>query len=189
MTHAANINRREFIKEAAAGLTVARSLAAERASTVGAAAADAPLAPNLWVTIAADGAITIVSPAAELGQGTFTTLAIVLADELDADWSKVTPGFPPVWDEKTYGNPEFFNFLHTVASMATRGYFKPMRIAGAQARRVLLDAVAAKWGVPVRELATEPSMVVHRASGRRIGYGDIAAFAQAPAELPRLDDI
>ena len=188
MTHAANINRREFIKEAAAGLTLALTIAADPASTIGAAAADAPLAPNLWVTIAADGAITIVSPAAELGQGTFTTLAIVLADELDADWSKVTPGFPPVWDEKTYGNPEFFNFLHTVASLATRGYFRPMRIAGAQARRVLLDAVAAKWGVPVRELATEPSMVVHRASGRRIGYGDIAAFAKAPAELPRIED-
>ena len=95
---------------------------------------------------------------------------------------------PPVWDEKTYGNPEFFNFLHTVASMATRGYFKPMRIAGAQARRVLLDAVAARWSVPVGELSTEPSVVVHAASGRRIGYGEIATFAKAPAALPVIED-
>jgi isoquinoline 1-oxidoreductase beta subunit len=187
MTYAASINRREFLKETA-GLTLALTLAADPSAIVGAAAAEAPLAVNLWVTIAPDGMITIVSPAAELGQGTFTALAAVLADELDADWSKVTPAFPPVWDEKTYGNPEFFNFIHTVASMATRGYFKPMRVAGAQARRVLLDAVAAKWGVPVGELATEPSMVVHLASGRRIGYGDIAVFAKAPAELPRIAD-
>ena len=188
MTSAANVNRRAFLKETAVGLGLAFTLAADPRSILGAAAAETPLAPNLWVTIAADGIITIVSPPAELGQGTFTTLAAVLADELDADWSMVRPVNPPVWDEKTYGNPEFFNFLHTVASMATRGYFKPMRIAGAQARRVLLDAVAARWSVPVGELTTGPSMVVHAASGRRIGYGDIAAFAKAPAELPRIED-
>jgi isoquinoline 1-oxidoreductase beta subunit len=187
MTYAASVNRREFLKETA-GLTLALTIAADPSAIVGMAAAEAPLAANLWVTIAADGTITIVSPAAELGQGTFTALAAVLADELDADWSKVTPAFPPVWDEKTYGNPEFFNFIHTVASMATRGYFKPMRIAGAQARRVLLDAVAAKWSVPVGELSTEPSVVVHAGSGRRIGYGEIAAFATAPAGLPRIEE-
>ena len=66
------------------------------------------------------------------------------------------------------------------------GYFTSLRIAGAQARRVLLDAVAAKWAVPVGELATEPSVVVHKASGRRISYGEIAAFASAPAELPKI---
>ncbi len=123
-----------------------------------------------------------------MGQGTFTTLAAVLADELDADWSQVRVVNPPVWDEKTYGNPEFFNFLHTVASMATRGYFKPMRMAGAQARRVLLDAVAARWSVPVGELTTEPSLVVHAASGRRIRYGEIATFAEAPPALPKVED-
>src|SRR6202163_138342 len=188
MTYAANINRRDFLKETAAGLTLALTIAADPSSIIGEAAADAPLAPNLWVTITTDGMITIVSPPAELGQGTFTAMAAVLADELDADWSKVRPVNPPVWDEKTYGNPEFFYFLHTVAGMATRAYFKPMRIAGAQARRVLLDAVATKWGVPVGELSTEPSVVVHAASGRHIRYGDIAGFAKAPAELPRIAD-
>src|ERR1700722_19486348 len=120
MTHVANLNRRAFLKETAAGLTLALTIAADPCSIVGKAAADAPLTPNLWVTIAADRAVTIVSPPAELGQGTFTALAAVLADELDADWSRVTPVMPPVWDEKIYGNPEFFYFLHTVASMATR---------------------------------------------------------------------
>src|SRR6266545_303475 len=180
------INRRDFLGTAA-GVTIALTIAPDPAP-FGQAAADAPLSLTAWVTIAADGTTAIVSPPAEMGQGTFTALAAVLADELDIDWSKVKLAHPPVWDEKTYGNPQFFNFLHTVASMATRGYFKPMRIAGAQARRVLLDAVAAKWDVPVGELSTEPSFVVHKASSRRIGYGEIATFAKAPAELPKIDD-
>ncbi|HEY2227958.1 MAG TPA: molybdopterin cofactor-binding domain-containing protein [Xanthobacteraceae bacterium] len=198
MTHAAKVNpaevsaakfnRREFLKQAAAGITLALTLAPDPFPIIGEAAADTPRPLTLWVTIATDGAITIVSPPAEMGQGTFTTLAAVLADELDADWSQVTIAHPPVWDEKTYGNPEFFNFLHTVASMATRGYFKPMRLAGAQARRVLLDAVAERWNVPVGALTTEPSVVVHAASKRSIRYGDIAAFAKAPAELPQVED-
>jgi isoquinoline 1-oxidoreductase beta subunit len=69
-----------------------------------------------------------------------------------------------------------------------RGYFKPMRVAGAQARRVLIDATAAKWGVPASELTTEPSIVVHKASNRRLSYGEIAAFATVPAELPKIED-
>ena len=181
------VDRREFLG-GAAGLTFALTIAPEHLASTATAAADALFPANAWVTIAADGAVTIVSPPAEMGQGTFTALAAVLADELDVDWSKVTLAHPPVWDEKTYGNPQFFNFLHTVASMALRGYFKPMRIAGAQARRVLLDAVAAKWGVPVAELSTEPSVVVHKSTNRRIGYGEIATFAQVPAELPKIED-
>jgi len=179
-------DRRRFLTSAA-GLTLALTLAPE-ALTFADEAPGAPASLTAWVTIAPDGATTIVSPAAELGQGTFTTLALVLADELDVDWSTVKVGYPPVWDEKTYGNPQFANYIHTVASMATRGYFTPMRIAGAQARRVLLDAVAAKWNVPVGELTTEPSVVVHKASNRRIGYGEIAAFAKSPAALPKITD-
>jgi isoquinoline 1-oxidoreductase beta subunit len=158
---------------------------------IGEALADAPLSPmspNVWVTIAADGTITIVSPAAEMGQGTFTTLPAVLADELDADWAKVEPVFPPEWTEMKYGNPETNHTFQTSASIATRGYFKAMRVAGAQARCVLIEAVATKWAVPAAELSTEPSVVVHRASGRRISYGDIAAFAKASAELPKIED-
>src|SRR5262252_5584648 len=145
-----HLNRRDFLKESAAGLTLALTLSVHPRSVIAAAAAaDAPLAANIWVTIATDGTITIVSPAAEMGQGTFTTLPAVLADELDADWAKVKPVFPPEWTEKKYGNPGWGGNFNTTASLATRGYFTPMRIAGAQARRVLLDAVAAKWNVPV----------------------------------------
>ncbi len=181
-------NRRSFLKESAAGLSFAFTLIADPRSIISEAdAADAPLA-TAWVTIATDGAIVIVSPSFEMGQGTFTALAAVLADELDADWSQVKITPPPVWDEDLYGNPQFQKKIHTVASMATRGYFQPMRIAGAQARRVLLDAVAAQWGVPVGELLTEPGIVVHEATNRRISYGEIASFATVPAELPNIED-
>ncbi len=124
-----------------------------------------------------------------MGQGTFTTLPAVLAEELDADWSKVRAVFPPEWNEKKFGNPQWNGLFNTTASLATRGYFKPMRIAGAQARRVLLDAVSAKWSVPISELSTEPSVVVHKASNRRVSYGEIAGFARVPAELPKIEDM
>ena len=182
-----DIDRRAFLKDTAAGLTLAITIAAVPRAFVAEASADVPFAPSVWVNIAPDGIITIVSPAAELGQGTSTTLPAVVAEELDADWSKVKIVQPPEWDEKKYGNPEI-GILQTTASLATRGYFKPMRIAGAQVRRILLDAAAARWGVPVDELSTEPSVVVHAASGRRMSYGEIAAFAKVPAELPKIDD-
>src|SRR5436309_524104 len=169
-----------------AGLTIALTLSPDPLVSTGAARAEAPLAPNAWVTISADGTITIVSPAAELGQGSFTTLPLILAEELDADWSKVRPVLPPAWDEKSYGNPNYAGNFQTSASASVNGYFTPLRIAGAQARRVLLDAVAAKWNVPVAELSTEPSLVLHKGSGRRISYGEIASFAKPPAELPKI---
>jgi isoquinoline 1-oxidoreductase subunit beta len=186
------LSRRDILGTAAS-LTLALVVAPDPLAliadaSVGGAKAGAPVAPNVWVSIATDGVITIVSPAAELGQGTFTTLPAVFAEELDADWSKVTPVSPPEWNEKKFGNPLYNGAFQTSASNSTRGYFKAMRIAGAQARRVLIDAVAAKWGVPAAELTTEPSIVVHQATGRRISYGEIAAFAKAPAELPNIED-
>jgi len=184
-----HVNRRDFLKTSAAGLGFTFTLAADpRALMSEAAAADAPLSASAWITIATDGSITIVSPAAEMGQGSFTTLPLIIAEELDADWSKVKPVLPPAWDDKAYGNPAYGGTFQTSASASVHGYFKALRIAGAQARRVLLDAVAAKWSVPVGELSTEPSVVVHKASNRRMTYGEIASFAKAPAELPKIDE-
>ena len=188
-----DLSRREFFG-AAAGLSLAFTVAPDPLALIddgvsGVALADGALSPNVWLTIATDGTITVVSPAAEMGQGTFTTLPAVIADELDADWSKVKPVFPPEWTEKKFGNPGYDNYaFQTSASFAVRGYFKAMRVAGAQARRVLIDAVAAKWGVPAAELSTEPSVVVHKATNRRISYGEIASFAKAPADLPKIED-
>src|SRR5882724_1720443 len=184
-----HVNRRDLLKTSAAGLSFAFTLATDpRALISEAAAADAPLSASAWVTIATDGTITIVSPAAEMGQGSFTTLPLIIAEELDADWAKVKPILPPAWDDKKYGNPAYGSTFQTSASASVHGYFKALRIAGAQARRVLLDAAAAKWNVPVGELSTEPSVVVHKASNRRMSYGEIAAFAKAPTEMPKIED-
>src|SRR5947209_8875007 len=174
-----DINRRDFLGTAA-GLTLALTLTPDPLAFTGEAEAQTAFAPSVWISIAGDGTITIVSPAAEMGQGSFTTLPLILAEELDADWAKVRPILPPAWDDKTYGNPGYGGTFQTSASASVHGYFKALRIAGAQARRVLLDAVAAKWNVPVNELSTEPSVVIHKASNRRMTYGEIASFAKAP---------
>src|SRR3954465_10099802 len=179
------INRRTFLGTTA-GLTLA--IALDPLALTGEAAADTTFTPSAWLTIGTDGTITIVSPAAEMGQGSFTTLPLIIAEELDADWSRAKPILPPAWDDKTYGNPAYGGTFQTSASASVNGYFKALRIAGAQARRVLLDAAAAKWNVPVGELVTEPSGVVHKASGRRISYGEIATFATLPAELPKIEE-
>jgi isoquinoline 1-oxidoreductase subunit beta len=144
---------------------------------------------NAWVTIGANDVITVMVPAAEMGQGVLTSLPLILAEELDADWSKVRMEFaPPI--PKIYGNPHpLFNGLQlTAASVSVAGYYAPLRMAGAQARRVLLDNAAKHWNVPAGELSTEPSVVVHRKSGRRMTYGEVAAFATVPAELPRVGE-
>src|SRR6516225_9348933 len=98
-------SRRDFLK-GGAGLTFALTLSVDPVGLGGeAAAAEQPFAPSVWLTIATDGTITIVSPAAEMGQGSFTTLPLIIAEELDADWAKVKPILPPAWDDKKYGNP------------------------------------------------------------------------------------
>jgi isoquinoline 1-oxidoreductase subunit beta len=138
-----------------------------------------------WVSIATDGTITIMSPATEMGQGSMTSLPLIIAEELDADWSKVhvVPA-PPV--DAIYGNPGFGGMMYTAGSNAVTSYFKPLRTFGAQVRRVLLDNAAKKLGVPVAELTTEPSMVVHAKSGRRLSYGEIASFAEVPDKAPEI---
>ncbi len=138
---------------------------------------------NPWISIAADGTITIISAATEMGQGSLTALPLIIAEELDADWSKVriTPA-PPL--DQIYGNPIFGGMMYTAGSTAVTAYYKPLRTIGAQVRRVLLDNAARKLGVSVDELTTEPSLVVHVKSGRKLSYGDIAAFAEVPKEAP-----
>ena len=99
---------------------------------------------NRWLSIAPDGTITIMSAATEMGQGSMTSLPLVLAEELDADWSKVRVVPVPLID-KLYANPAF-GMIYTAGSNAVRSYFTTLRIFGAQARRVLLDnAAQALW--------------------------------------------
>lgn len=176
------LSRRAFLATTG-GVSVAVAFGGSTAFAQGAAA----LKPNAWVTIAANGTITIMAPAAEMGQGVMTALPAVLADELDADWKMVKVVQAPS-DAKSFGNPGFGGLQATGGSRTTQHYFQPLRMAGAQARQVLLAAAAEQWKVPMGELSTEPSMVVHAKSRRKIGYGALAAKAKLPAQLPKLED-
>ena len=180
-----NLSRRQ-VMIGVAGLTFAVALARLEDALAAAPSAEMagrPLSP--WVSIATDGSISIMSPATEMGQGSTTSLPLIIAEELDADWSKVriVPA-PPI--EALYGNPGFAGQMYTAGSNAVTSYFRPLRIFGAQVRRVLMDNAARKLGVPIEELITEPSVVVHAKSGRKLGYGDIAAFADVPAKAPEV---
>jgi isoquinoline 1-oxidoreductase subunit beta len=136
-----------------------------------------------WVTIASNGIISIMSPATEMGQGSKTSLPLILAEELDADWKdvRIVPA-PP--NAEIYGNPGFFGMMYTAGSTAVSGYFAELREFGAQVRRVLLDNAAQEWAVPVEELLTEPSAVIHPRTGRHLSYGEISVFAVIPSEAP-----
>src|SRR5215471_4553055 len=154
-----------------------------RAATVATERTGKALSP--WVSITPDGSITIMSAATEMGQGSMTSLPLIVAEELDADWSKVrVVAAPPI--DAIYGNPGFGGMMYTAGSNAVRSYYQPLRTFGAQVRRVLLDNAANKLGVPVDELTTEPSVVVHAKSGRRLSYGEIAVFAQVPDRPPEI---
>ena len=147
--------------------------------------ANASITP--WVRIAPDGTVTILSAGAEMGQGSMTSLAIILAEEMDADWSKVKVEFAPA-DADIFGYT-FQNqkMMAIVGSRAVQLYYNNLRTAGAQVRKVLLANAAEKWGVDAASLRTEPGVVVNPANGQRLGYGEIAAFGKVPATLPPVE--
>src|SRR5215813_8934874 len=178
------LSRRQ-VMTGALGLSFALALDNPLADAVGTADERIGQALSPWVSIAPDGTITIMSAATEMGQGSMTSLPLIIAEELDADWDKVRIVPAPV-QEKIYGNPGFGGMMYTAASNAVTSYYKNLRLFGAQARRVLLDNVAKKLGVPVEELSTEPSVVVHARSGRKLTYGEIAAFAEVPTQAPEV---
>jgi isoquinoline 1-oxidoreductase subunit beta len=177
---AETLSRRSFLVSTGAfGVAVAFGTLPDTAAAAGS------LAPNAWVTIGGDGIVTIVPPAVEMGQGVQTALPLILAEDLDADWSAVRLA-PTPDDDKVYGNPAFRHQLTTVGSFAVTGYYETLRLAGAQARAVLLANAAAAWQVPMAELTTEAGIVVHAKSGRKIGYGDLARTATVPDPLPQV---
>jgi len=176
----ADMSRRGFMI-GAAGFTFA---VASRLSVGAAEAAGKDTVLSPWVTISSDDTVAIMSPAAEMGQGSLTSLPLILAEELDADWSKVRIVVAPPNDE-LYKNPAF-GYMYTAGSNAVTAYFKDLRRFGAQVRKVLLANAAKHWSVPVEELTTEPNVVAHARSGRRLTYGEIAAFAEVPAKAPEV---
>ena len=142
---------------------------------------------NAYVNISSDGVITIFSPPAEMGQGTLTSLPLIVAEEMDADWNKcrVEPS-PSLGD--VYGDPTFLNMIFTVESRSVRTYYDRLRIFGRQARQILLLNAAEKWRVPVKELSTSEGLVTHPNNKKSLSYGEIASFGKYPDSLPELTE-
>ena len=178
------VSRRGFVG-GAAGLTFTMTVSGLVSEAAAATGRDGDTTVNAYVTIRPDNSITIMSPAAEMGQGIMTCLPLIVAEYMDADWDRVTVQMAPA-NHKLYGNPKFGGLQYTVASLSVMGYWGPLTMVGAQTRQVLIDAAAGKWGVSAAECSTEPSKVVHK-SGKSMTYGEIAAFAKPPAEMPKVD--
>jgi isoquinoline 1-oxidoreductase subunit beta len=136
-------------------------------------------APNAYLKIAPDGKITIVVARSEMGQGVRTSLPMILAEELEADWKQITieqAGASTLYGDQTTGG-----------SASVRTTWDPMRKAGAAAREMLISAAALEWGVPRSGCKAENSAVVHAASNRRLSYGQLASKASAqpiPTDVP-----
>src|SRR6202140_1189324 len=136
--------------------------------------------PSLWMSIASDGTVTIVAHRSEMGCGSRTALPLVVADELDADWSKVKI-------DQAVGDPKYGD-QDTDGSHSVRSSFDLMRQVGATGRVMLISAAAAQWNVSPKECTAESHFVVHRASGRKVGYGEVAAAA-AKLPVPKKEDV
>ncbi|WHS58804.1 xanthine dehydrogenase family protein molybdopterin-binding subunit [Pseudomonas sp. G2-4] len=128
--------------------------------------------PKVYVSIAADGTVTVICNRSEMGQGVRTSLSMVVADELEADWARVLVKQAPA-DEARFGNQD------TDGSRSMRHWYEPMRRCGAAARTMLEQAAAAQWNVPVGECRAQLHKVLHQPSGRELGYGELAAAASA----------
>jgi len=137
--------------------------------------------PRVFASIAPDGIVTIVAHRAEMGTGVRTSLPLIVAEEMEADWSRVRVQ-QAHGDEVRYGNQD------TDGSRSTRHYLIPMRQIGASARMMLEAAAAKRWGVPASEVKAANHEVVHNASGRRIGFGDLAADA-AKEPVPSIEGL
>jgi isoquinoline 1-oxidoreductase beta subunit len=133
--------------------------------------------PSVWVKITADDTVTMTLTMLEMGQGVMTSMPMLVAEELDVDWTRIKTEWAPA--DPRYGNPNFGGQQLTAGSNSVRGMWKVLRESGATARAMLITAAAATWGVPENTVSTEKGEVVHRASGRRLKYGGLVDKAAA----------
>ncbi len=185
-------SRREFVKAglaAGAGLTLAVTLdgcGGEALPAVGGAA----FAPNAWIRIGTDDTVTVIVDRAEMGQGVSTSLPMLVAEELDADWTTVRYQFAEA--NRAYNNPLLVMAPTNISmgqitggSTSVRAAWGPLREAGAKARMMLITAAAGQWGVPPERCSTEAGAVV-APDGRRVRYGALATAAAAVPVPPRV---
>jgi isoquinoline 1-oxidoreductase beta subunit len=176
-----NVSRRGFLQGAlATGVFVLGAKVVSEHFWVNNAQAAGVFQPDLFLSIAGDGTVTVVAGRSEMGCGSRTALPLVVADELDADWSKVKI-------DQAIGDPKYGD-QDTDGSHSVRSFFDQMRQVGATGRAMLITAAAAQWNVSAKDCTTEPHFVVHRASGRKLGYGELAAAA-AKLPVPKKEDV
>ena len=145
-------------------------------------------APNAFIRIDHAGKTTLVMPQVEMGQGVYTAVAMILAEELDADYAQIVLEHAPP-NDKLYGNP-IFGIQVTGNSNSIRAFWKPLRIAGAAAKAMLVQAAAQQWQVEPASCTAANGTVTHAASGRTLAYGDLVDAASAlpvPADPPLKD--
>jgi isoquinoline 1-oxidoreductase beta subunit len=190
-----NESRRRFL-QAGAGLTLAVYLrgghAAPVAAAPGKAGSAAPAAavefePNAFVRIGENNMVTVIAKHLEMGQGTYTGLATLVAEELDAAWPQIKVEGAPA-DAKRYNNLLWGPMQGTGGSTAMANSYEQMRRAGATARFMLVAAAAAEWGVPAKEITVKNGIVSHAASNRKASFGELSAKA-ALQEAPQPEDI
>ena len=177
-----SMTRRTFLKSslAAAGLTIGVSVTPFGHRLLSASEIDS-FSPNAFFKITPDNKVAIFVANSEMGQGVLTALSMIIADELEADWSRVSVKQAPAADP--FKNP----ILHgqvTVASASVRGFYEPLRKAGAAGRAMLIKAAAESWKVPEDECKTFMSTVKHAKSGRTLTYGQLCLKA-AKLEVPK----
>ncbi len=146
---------------------------------------------SAWVMIDEAGGITIFNPASEMGQGSMTSLPMVFAEEMDADWDKVKVIFSPQEAEiyGSYGWTSSRRVMLSAGSRVTNGYFEQLRKSGSEARVIMMNSASRKWDIPIEELSTEPSRVVHKASGKKVSYGDLVPYLSIPDRLEELAEL
>jgi isoquinoline 1-oxidoreductase beta subunit len=176
MSEVRRVSRREFLKVGAlsgAGLWLAVHLPVR----AGAAEPAAALAPDAYLRVEPSGAVTVFLTKSEMGQGTYTAMAVLVAEELEADWRKVRVVQADA-DAKRYGT------MGTGGSSSVRSLFDPLRKTGATAREMLVSAAARRWKVNRATCRAEQGFVVHPATKRKLAYGALAAAA-AKEEVPK----
>jgi isoquinoline 1-oxidoreductase subunit beta len=187
MSAPAMVGRREFIKTGAAiggGLLVSLYTPLPDGSGGELAAAEKDVALNAFVRIGADESVTVISAHSEMGQGIYTSLPMLLNEELEADWSKIRVEAAPV--DKVYNHP-VFGVQMTGGSTTSPAEWERYRKMGATARVMLVEAAATKWGVEPSSCRVEKGVVIHAATSKRATYGslaDAAAKLTPPASVP-----
>lgn len=174
-TETPGLSRRVFLA-AGGSLALGVTLQSTLGPTAAAAAQNTPFAPNAFIRIDTDDTVTLTMARVEMGQGIYTALSMLIAEELEIQLSQVKLAHAPA-DAARYGNPRAGGAQITGGSNSVMGAWEPMRTAGATARVMLVTAAAQQWGVPPSECAALDGVVSHPSSGRRLRYGQLTEMA------------